>query len=92
MLPMDTTIMCVSSRDKRFYAANGDPTGTGRGGQSIWGGNFQDEIVRNLKHDKPGVLSANSGANTNGSQFYYRVAATPWLDGKHTVFDVSSVA
>jgi cyclophilin family peptidyl-prolyl cis-trans isomerase len=47
----------------------GDPTGTGRGGESVFGGKFQDEIVRDLKHTGAGILSsANSGPNTNGSQ------------------------
>lgn len=65
----------------------GDPDGTGRGGKSIWGGKFQDEIVPSLKHDDKGVLSmANSGPNTNGSQFFITLAPTPHLNGKHTVF------
>jgi cyclophilin family peptidyl-prolyl cis-trans isomerase len=65
----------------------GDPTGTGRGGQSLWGGKFEDEFVPELKHDSEGILSmANAGPNTNGSQFFITLKATPWLDGRHTVF------
>lgn len=70
-----------------FMIQGGDPTGTGRGGESFWGKKFNDEFVTTLKHDSSGILSmANSGPNTNGSQFFITLAATPWLDGKHTVF------
>ena len=72
---------------KKFMIQSGDPTGTGRGGASFWGGKFEDEFVSDLKHDTLGILSmANAGPNTNGSQFFITLIATPWLDGKHTVF------
>jgi peptidyl-prolyl cis-trans isomerase-like 1 len=65
----------------------GDPTGTGRGGESIWGGKFEDEFDNSLLHTGPGILSmANSGPGTNGSQFFLTLAPTPHLNGKHTVF------
>ncbi|MES1909446.1 MAG: hypothetical protein MHM6MM_002179 [Cercozoa sp. M6MM] len=70
-----------------FMVQGGDPTGTGRGGDSIWGGPFNDEISRELRHVGAGVLSmANAGRNTNRSQFFLTLAPTEHLDGKHTIF------
>lgn len=70
-----------------FMLQTGDPTGTGRGGSSIYGEKFEDEIDPSLRHTGAGILSmANSGPNTNGSQFFITLAPTPWLDGKHTIF------
>lgn len=72
---------------KKFMLQGGDPTGTGRGGESLWGGKFEDEVTPALKFDRPGILAmANAGPNTNGSQFFITVAATPWLNMKHTIF------
>ncbi|CAD6589941.1 MAG: heme binding [Tremellales sp. Tagirdzhanova-0007] len=65
----------------------GDPTGTGRGGTSIFGDKFADEIHPDLRFVGAGILAmANSGPNTNGSQFFVTCAPTPFLDGKHTIF------
>lgn len=59
----------------------------GTGGKSIWGKAFQDEVSANVKYDRPGLLAmANSGPNTNGSQFFITTVKTPWLQGKHTIF------
>jgi peptidylprolyl isomerase len=70
--------------NKDFMIQGGCPLGNGRGGP---GYSFTDEFVESLRHDKPGVLSmANSGPNSNGSQFFITHGPTPWLDDKHTVF------
>lgn len=70
-----------------FMLQGGDPTGTGRGGQSLWGKEFGDEIAAQVRFDRAGLLAmANRGPSTNGSQFFITTAATPWLNGKHTIF------
>lgn len=69
-----------------FCIQTGDPTGKGYGGESIWGANFEDEFpVNGHKFDKPGMVGmANSGPNSNASQFFITTTATPHLNGKHT--------
>ncbi|KAL1870517.1 hypothetical protein VTK73DRAFT_2625 [Phialemonium thermophilum] len=72
---------------RNFMIQGGDPTGTGRGGESIWGKNFQDEFEGPLTHDARGVVSmANKGKNTNSSQFFITYRPAKHLDRKHTIF------
>jgi peptidylprolyl isomerase len=71
---------------KNFMIQGGDPTESGRGGESIWKKPFKDEF-KNKVFNKVGVLAmANAGPNTNGSQFFITTAPTPWLNGYHTIF------
>jgi peptidylprolyl isomerase len=70
-----------------FMIQGGDPTGTGRGGESIWKKDFEDEFAPNIVFDRPYILAmANAGRNTNGSQFFITLAPTPHLNGMHTIF------
>ncbi|KAJ1730934.1 Peptidyl-prolyl cis-trans isomerase cyp10 [Coemansia sp. Benny D160-2] len=70
-----------------FMVQMGDPTGKGKGGTSIWDRKFEDEIRTALKHDRRGVVSmANSGPDTNGSQFFITYDRQPSLDAKYTIF------
>ncbi len=72
---------------KGFMIQGGDPTGTGMGGESIWGEPFEDEVSPAAKFDGPGIVAmANAGPNTNGSQFFITCEKTPWLNMRHTIF------
>ncbi|VDO80092.1 unnamed protein product [Onchocerca flexuosa] len=72
---------------RNFIMQGGDPTGTGKGGDSIWGKPFKDEIISSFSHDQRGILSmANQGTDTNKSQFFITFRSCSYLDGKHTIF------
>ncbi len=72
---------------KGFMIQGGDPTGTGMGGESIWGKPFEDEVTPKASFDSLGILAmANAGPGTNGSQFFITTAKTPWLNMRHTIF------
>ncbi|TVY73434.1 Peptidyl-prolyl cis-trans isomerase-like [Lachnellula suecica] len=72
---------------RNFMIQGGDPTGTGKGGSSIWGKNFNDEFDGPLTHDARGIMSmANKGKNTNSSQFFIIYRPSKHLDRKHTIF------
>ncbi|OAD79826.1 hypothetical protein PHYBLDRAFT_14803, partial [Phycomyces blakesleeanus NRRL 1555(-)] len=77
----------ISNTFTEICFQTGDPTGTGKGGNSIWGQKFNDEIRSVLKHNARGIVSmANSGPNTNGSQFFITYGKHPHLDTKYTIF------
>ncbi|MBI3253022.1 MAG: peptidylprolyl isomerase [Candidatus Omnitrophica bacterium] len=72
---------------KGFMIQGGDPTATGRGGESIWGKPFEDEFSDKAEFNRAGLLAmANRGPGTNGSQFFITLAPTPHLNKKHTIF------
>jgi len=79
---------CIFHRNiKSFMIQTGDPSGSGKGGQSIWGGTFPDELRSTLKFNARGVVAmANSGPDTNKSQFFITFAKQPHLDTKYTIF------
>lgn len=70
-----------------FMIQGGDPTGTGMGGESLWGADFEDEVSSSVQFTKPGILAmANRGPATNGSQFFITTVPTPHLNMRHTIF------
>lgn len=71
---------------KDFMIQGGDPSGTGRGGESIWKKPFKDEYKDKVFSHAGTLAMANAGAHTNGSQFFITTAPTPWLNGRHTIF------
>jgi len=79
---------CLFHRNIRsFMVQTGDPTGSGKGGQSIWGKTFPDEVRSTLKFNARGMVAmANSGPDTNKAQFFVTYAKQPHLDGKYTIF------
>ena len=71
----------------KFMVQGGDPTGTGQGGESVWGETFKDEVHSRLRFGIRGMLAmANGGKDDNGSQFFLTLGQCEWLNGKHTIF------
>jgi peptidylprolyl isomerase len=72
---------------KGFMIQGGDSTGTGMGGESVWGVPFEDEVSKDILFDRQGLVAmANAGPNTNGSQFFITTVPCPWLNMRHTIF------
>ena len=72
---------------KNFMIQGGDPTGTGKGGESLWGGTFADEVSDKISFDRKGLVAmANRGPNTNGSQFFITTGPSPALNNRYTIF------
>jgi peptidylprolyl isomerase len=72
---------------KEFMIQTGDPTATGRGGESCWKKPFEDECRADIAFETPGIVAmANAGPDTNGSQFFITTSETPWLNMRHTIF------
>ncbi len=69
-----------------FMLQGGDPTGTGTGGESLWGGKFEDEFSDDVKNNRGSISMANAGAGTNGSQFFINTVNNNFLDNRHSVF------
>jgi peptidyl-prolyl cis-trans isomerase-like 3 len=82
-----TSSLTILRNIKGFMIQGGDPTGTGKGGESIWGHPLRDEFSLEHRHDRRGMLSmANNGPDTGGAQFFFTYSAQPHLNNKYSIF------